>query len=273
MRYRAYSPGSITLFFRIVDSPDPQFRGSQGVGFSVSPGAVTEVRHGPEKIVLNGEEVDGQIQRYVADAYGFRGRIETRIYLPLSQGFGMSGAIALSTSLALASMFRKTYYHAVKIAHEAELMAGTGLGDVASEFTGGMTLRLRGGVPPHGWVDRIPYTGPVDVKLLVFDEPIVTGTIIGDEVWADRIKRYGSEAMEEILRDPSFENALRIARKFAFNLGLVKGELEEFLRRCENATMALIGNSAIVFGDCKLPVPEHVRAYDVSPGVGATILR
>ena len=267
MRYRAYSPGSVTLFFEPLVHGDLHLSGSRGVGVCVSPGAITEITEG-RGIYLNGREIDGPIQREVAKRYGFDGKISTTTVLPVSQGFGMSGAISLSSSLALASKFSRTYLYAARVAHEVEVKSGTGLGDVASQFEGGFTIRLREGIQPFGVVDRLPYRGKI--KLVVFEGELETRDILGDEGEMRRIVALGRESMEKFTRDMNVESAIKIGRKFSFSLGLMDDPLEKFLKRCQRATQALFGNSAIVFGDCRIP-HEGVE-YDVSIGSRAAIL-
>ncbi len=269
MKYKAYAPGSVTMFFEIVDNDNPVLRGSKGVGVSVAPGAITEVEDGPFRILLNEREVYGEIQRFVAEMYRFKGTIKTTTALPVSQGFGMSSAIALSTSLALASIYRKTYFHAARIAHLAELHSGTGLGDVATAYEGGFTFRRKAGIQPYGRVDRINYSGPI--KLVVFGDELETSKIILNEEWKEKIKVLGKKAIRNFTRRPTFENALKISRDFSFSLGLMSSEMKSFIEDCKSATMALLGNSAIVFGNCKIP-PE-LQTYDVTLSSRAVILK
>jgi len=268
MPYRAYSPGSVTLFFQVVDSKIPHLRGSMGVGVCISPGALTELEDGKDAVLLNGREIDGNIQRYIAERYGYHGTVKTTVSLPISQGFGMSGAIALSTSLAMATKYKKTYYHAVKIAHEAELFAGSGLGDVASEYEGGFTFRRKEGVQPYGHVDRLHYRGKI--KVAVFGDKIETKSVLENKMLRMKIEEAGAWALEKFKDEPTFNNALKLAREFSFSLGLMSAELEKFLRSCPNATMAMLGNSAIIFGDCK--VPDTAKVYEVTLGERATVL-
>nr|AAZ32467.1 predicted archaeal kinase [uncultured euryarchaeote Alv-FOS1] len=268
MKFKAYAPGSVTLFFDIVDNEKPHLRGSRGVGVCVAPGAITEIEPGPRRVILNGEEIRGKIQRYVATSYGFEGTIKTVTALPISQGFGMSGAIALSTSLALAAMTGATYYHAARVAHEAELRAGSGLGDVASEFEGGFTFRRRAGIQPYGRVDRIFYSGKI--TLVVLGDKIETRGILKSESWRIKLGELGRKAMRRFSARPDFERALEVSRNFSFGLGLMNSELKEFLEQYPNAAMALFGNSAIVFGECD--IPDEYAAYEVTLGSRATVL-
>ncbi len=267
MSSTASSPGSVTLFFEIRDNENILKKGSRGMGVCVAPGAITEVEKGEQKIILNGVEIEGKIQSYIASRFGFEGRISTKLYLPISQGFGMSGAIALSTALAIAKEMDMDEKIAWKIAHEAEIINGSGLGDVASEIAGGVNIRAREGVQPYGEVEIINYHGPI--KLVVFGDKIETKDIITREEWKGKIKKLGREAMDELMREKSMENAIKIARRFSFSLGLMSPELREFLENCENATQALLGNSAIVFGDCEI---TQGRVYEAKIGKGAMIL-
>ncbi len=269
MGYRAYSPGSVTLFFRIVENEDPRKMGSLGVGVCVDPGAITEIKEG-EGIFLNGQKIEGPIQRKVMEMFGFQGQVETTIALPVSQGFGMSGAIALSTSLALASKFRKTYFEAAEIAHVAEVTMGTGLGDVASEFEGGFTIRTSPGIQPFGVVDRIHYGGKIN--LFVFGEPINTREIITNKKFREKIIEEGEYAMRRFMKKRTFDNALAIARDFSLELGVMSPSLRDFIENCENSTQALLGNSAIVFGECR-DIPDNAQSFQVSLGSRARILR
>ena len=268
MQYRAYSPGSVTLFFQVVDSEVPYLKGSKGVSVCIAPGALTELDDNGSAVFVNGKEVSGEIQKYIAQKYGFKGTIKTTTYLPISQGFGISGAIALSTSLAMAAKYKKTYYYAVKIAHEAELFAGSGLGDVASEYEGGFTYRRKAGVQPYGHVDRVHYSGKISVA--VFGEKIETKSVLENEELKRRIKEAGAIVIKKFDAAPTFSNALKLARDFSFSLGLMSAELEKFLGSCPNATMAMLGNSAIIFGDCN--VPSGAKVYDVTLSGRASIL-
>ncbi len=270
MRYRAYSPGSVTLFFEIFESANPLFTGSRGVGVCVSRGVYTEIQEGNElRIMVNGKESEGRLQRCIANRYGFTGTIKNDVELPISQGFGMSGAIALSTSLALAKWKGLTYFEAARIAHEAEIENRTGLGDVASEYEGGFTVRIKPGIQPYGVVDRIPFEGKI--KLVIFGEPLETRGIISHPQIRKKIEKLGSWAMDEFLKEKSVKRAIEIGRKFAFHLNIMNSELRDFLLRCENATQSLIGNAAIVFGECRVDLDDYT-VYDVHLGSRARII-
>lgn len=270
---RAFSPGSITLFFEIRDEKkDPLRRGSRGVGVCISKGMLTRVTEGNElEISLNGKKIKNSIQEEIAKIYGFSGKIESYTDLPVSQGFGMSAAAALSTAIALEEINNGTYMHAAHVAHRIEIERKSGLGDVASQYEGGFTLRIREGIQPYGVVDRI-FFPDIPLTIVIFDEGIETKEIIGEIDMRKKIKKVGHRAMEKFLRAPSLTNAIKIAREFTLNTGLISDEGKNLLQECENATIAMIGNSAVIFGECRENLIENYLTYRVNLGDRARIL-
>ncbi len=269
---RAFSPGSITLFFEIKDEyKDPLKMGSRGVGVCVSRGAITHVDQGDElRVYVNGKNMKNSIQEDVAKVYNFKGTISTELQLPVSQGFGMSAAAALSTSLAIARLKNATYLQAAHIAHRVEVERKSGLGDVASQYEGGFTLRLKEGIHPYGIVDRL-FFPPIPLTLVTLKEGIETREVLKDENMRKKIKKEGHRAMEKFLSMPTLENVIKIAREFAFKTSLISEEGKNFLNMCENATIAMIGNSVIVFGECKDSIIEDYKLYRVNLGARAKI--
>lgn len=244
MSSKAIASGSVTLFFQI----DSNSSGSRGVGVCVEPGAITQVSKGNFAIFLNGERIEGKIQRRIAERLNFKGIIETKVHLPVSQGFGMSAAIALSTALAIADFKGIDANIAAIVTHETEIEMGTGLGDVASELVGGFTYRRTPGIPPTGKIEKIEYDGLIN--LVVLGPKIPTNQIIKEQSWKRKIAELGTEAIAKFERARTWRNALNVGREFSFSLGLMSRELRNFLEECKNATQALLGNSAIVFGSC-----------------------
>jgi len=269
----AFSPGSVTLFFEIRDeAKDPLRKGSRGIGVCLSLGVITTVKKGERlKIIINGEEKRDTIQEDIAKIYGFTGTIKSEVQLPISQGFGMSGAAALSTSLALGKFYGRTYLQSLHIAHRMEIRRKSGLGDIASQYEGGFTLRMKEGIQPYGVVDRL-FMPNLPIFLVILDEKIDTKDVLLDENMRKKIKREGRRAMEKFLRDPTLKNAIKIGREFAQRTSLLSEEGKNFLEECENATMAMIGNSAIIFGECKEDILEGYRVYSVEIGDRARIL-
>ncbi len=270
---RAFSPGSVTLFFEIRDdAQDLLKRGSRGVGVCLSLGVITSVEEGEGlEIYINGKREHGSIQEDIAKAYGFRGRIKSEVQLPVSQGFGMSGAAALSTSLALGRWKSITYLESLHIAHRIEIKRKSGLGDIASQYEGGFTIRIKEGVQPYGIVDRL-FIPKIPITLVILDEEVETRSVLQDKDMRKKIKKEGARAMERFLKEPSLDNAIKIARKFSIRTSLIGELAKNFLEECPNAAIAMIGNSAIVFGECKEDILDDYKVYRTEMGERARIL-
>lgn len=141
----SFSPGSITCFF------SPKLGGTPGTSFS--RGCSVNLREGvaasvyPSKksqIILNGKSLEIPAVRYVIDTLApepVELRFETS--LRLGFGFGVSAACCLSGALGLARRYDLPLTRAElgMIAHQAEVLNKSGLGDVAAQLCGGVAYR------------------------------------------------------------------------------------------------------------------------------------
>ena len=103
---RAFAPGNISGVFKIIAHQDPEKMHSLGMGLTVSEGVVVEVRRADESVVrLNGEVATFPTVRSVAAAVtDVAVSVAVETALPISSGFGLSGASALATAYALNSL-------------------------------------------------------------------------------------------------------------------------------------------------------------------------
>src|SRR6266516_3079679 len=163
----AFCPGHVTAFFEVVEDPDPRKKGSRGAGLCLGLGVhpVARLREAPRPsidILVNGRRNTADVTRKVAEKILAGGSFEVKILsespLPVSQGFGVSAAAAVSTALALDDALDRRTPRAelVAIAHETEVECGTGLGDVVPASLGGMDLRWKPGAPGYGEVRTFP---------------------------------------------------------------------------------------------------------------------
>lgn len=176
--------------------------------------------------------------------------VRTTLDLPQSQGFGMSAAGALSTSMALAKMLGLSRQKAFEAAHIAEIKTGCGLGDVSAIHRGGMTVRERPGLPPIGKVSRIP--GTPKVVLAVVGRKLLTKSVLSDPVKARAINASGSAMVERMLERPNLENLMGLSKTFAIESGLASKKLAMAIGAAEEfgmASMAMLGNSVFAVGD------------------------
>jgi len=148
----AFCPGHATAFFEVHEDPDPRAKGSRGAGLSITLGVHTlaRVREAARRsvdIFVNERRQKAEVTRRVVDKLAGSRSMEIKILsetpLPVSQGFGVSAAAALSTALALNEALGQglSREELVAIAHETEVECRTGLGDVVPASLGGMDLR------------------------------------------------------------------------------------------------------------------------------------
>lgn len=290
-RARAFAPGHLTAFFRIADTPeDPMCRGSLGSGICLTKGVYSTVTVSggsiaPEKrsgihVSINGREREAEVTAFAlnrlleeAVAKGWISRkvssfltidVETILELPEKSGWGMSGAGALSAVLALreAMNFPLSFYETAFFAHLSELENSTGLGDVAAQCCGGVTIRKRPGLPPHGFVDTIP-APDLEVVCLSLPEPLTTSSVLGDPTKRKMIDSAGRVAVDGITWLPTMDMFFEYAKKFTRETGLASSGILEALTSIEGlgkGGMAMLGNSLFAVGDTERLV-ESLESY------------
>lgn len=256
----AFAPGHITAFFVGVDDPDPLKKGSRGAGLCTGLGVhttarVRESRTPSLEIYINDERAkapttERAARRLLGDA-SCEVKVLQKVQLPISQGFGMSGAGALSTALALdeALGLGRSRDELVGIAHRADVESGTGLGDVVPQSLGGMDLRVKPGGPPHGVVKRFD----VDSELLLcaVGPPFPKEPVLGNPKTMETIRTVGSRCLETFEAKPSFEALFELGRTFAIETGLASARVRECMdavRAYGRASMSMLGNSVFAAG-------------------------
>lgn len=204
---------------------------------------------GPSKILLVSDVSDpltiseDVARRLVADQNGLV-RVRLTHRLPVGQGFGMSAAGAVATSLAIASLFRIPRQHALEVAHLADLFGGGGLGGVAAILGGGLELRLRAGVPPFGRVLHHPF--PPKILVGVVGRPIPSPRMLRSRSTLRRI----SAASEQLPTSPpgfTPNEFLEASERFTDVVGLKTAGLDRTLRAVRShggwAAQAMFGRS------------------------------
>ncbi len=178
---RAFVPSHITGFFAAKRDDDPMKAGSIGCGLTLDLGATTTVEKSDKtEIFLNGHLSEAPVSRYVVDRLARSPvRVETQLDMPLGSGFGASGGGALGCAYALNSIFDLGLLanQAAAVAHAAEVVNRTGLGDVIAQNTGGLVVRLEPGAPGIGKVDRIPVP-PLRIDYVVRGPNLYQGSAI-----------------------------------------------------------------------------------------------
>jgi len=257
----AFCPGHATAFFAVHEDPDPRAKGSRGAGLSLSLGVrtvakVREARRSSLDIMVNERRQKAEVtQRVVEKLTGSRSleiKILSETPLPVSQGFGVSAAAALSTALALDEALGGGLPRdeLVAIAHETEVECATGLGDVVPASLGGMDLRWKPGAPGYSEVRTFPVQA--DLLLAVLGQEIPTKSILRDAPKVATINRVGGALVDEFSRSPSFERLFDLGNRFAEETGLANRTMLEVIRASRmfgRATMAMLGNSLFATGN------------------------
>lgn len=257
----AFCPGHVTAFFEVVEDPNPRRKGSRGAGVCLSLGVRTQARVREDArpsidAIVNGRrqkaEVTESVVNKILGSRAYEVKILSESPLPVSQGFGVSAAAALSTALALddALGLGTAREEIVAIAHETEVECGTGLGDVVPASMGGMDLRLRAGAPGQGEVRRIPVDA--DLLLAVLGPDMPTKAVLRDPAKVAAINRFGGSCVDDFGREPTFSRLFDLGNQFAEKTGLANKTVLEVVRASRMfgfATMAMLGNSVFASGN------------------------
>ncbi|MBI2076883.1 MAG: hypothetical protein HYT80_00730 [Euryarchaeota archaeon] len=258
----AFAPGHVTGFFEICDdAEDPARIGSRGAGFSVKLGVTSRVSVDEDAFPA----VEVRVNRAQDRADTTRSAVELLLGgtqpgvlveqtmdLPVSQGFGMSSAGALSATLALASILGRPRKDAVWAAHTADVTQRSGLGDVVGAAVGGFELRLEPGLEPYGRVASFRTRETVDdVLLAVVDQEILTKRILTSPADRAGIKKAGADALRRFQEDPGLRSFADASRTFSLETRLASDRIIRVyneLERLAFVSQCMLGGSVFVFG-------------------------
>jgi pantoate kinase len=272
-RARAFVPGHITAFFSAHRTDDPDSTGSRGAGVTLSDGVeVTVDAAGDDGVTLNGTPVEVAPVGRVLDELGVDAAVDASTSLPLGAGFGVSGAFALGTAFAANAAVGRTHTEneLVGIAHRAEVVSGTGLGDVVAQARGGVPIRLEPGAPSHGELDGIPARSRVEY--VTFGDLSTETVLSGDTT---RLSRAGERALSGLLEEPALPRLMTESRRFAAEAGLRTDRVAETVAAVSEAggeaSMAMLGETVFALGTGLTDAgfdPEVCRTYPT----GASLL-
>jgi pantoate kinase len=250
---RAFAPGNISGVFKISAHQDPEKMHSLGMGLTVSEGVVVEVRHADESVVrLNGEVATFPTVRSVAAAVtDVAVSVAVETALPISSGFGLSGASALATAYALNSLLDlgRSEEELAMAAHVAEVKNLTGLGDVCGQFHGGCLVKLEPGQPLKA--RRLPVAEqPVFYR---YFSAISTRAILSDPARVECINQAADQALQRLSllaerESVDFADCIRVSREFSENSGLLEDQgvrriIEQVEAAGGSASMIMLGNA------------------------------
>lgn len=250
---KAFAPGHITGFFAAVQRDDALDTGSRGAGIVVEDGVTVEVEASEETTVtLEGETVEFEAVERVLGMSDVTARVEIETDVPVGCGFGVSGAAALATALAANDEFSLGHEREqmAAAAHVADVLSGTGLGDVVPQMLGGIVTRVEPGAPELGLFGNIEHDDP-KVGYTVLGK-LDTPEILGDEAAMERVNKAGESALNGLLKSPSIEKLVDLSWEFALESGLATENVEEVVGEARSAggkaSMAMLGETAFGIG-------------------------
>ena len=148
--------------------------------------------------------------------------------VPLGSGYAVSGALALGMAVLVSLLEGRSLESAAREAHVAEVVEGTGLGDVVAIYYGRMLeARTSPGGPGVGRVESFP----VDARHVV---TVSLGAYATSAMHAERLAKIQSsfpKAYTGFLENPSLDSFLERARSFSIEVGFVDREMAEELDR------------------------------------------
>jgi len=264
MSVTAFAPGHVTGLFEICSAVDPAMAGSRGAGICLSRGATSIVAPHASRttVTVNGKpggEVTRDAIRELTDRHV---TAEITLELPMSQGFGMSAAGTLATTLAAADLYGLSRAAAVRAAHVAEVRHMTGLGDVVPAAVGGIEIRMTSGA--EGAIRHIHGEGEMVVATV--GPELRTARVLQEAETRDMITTVGRRCMESLLARPSLEHLFTLSRRFAGETGLMSDRVQQALDAVEPhgmASMCMLGNAVFAMGDTDMLVDVLSRYGDI----------
>jgi len=254
---KAFAPGNVSGVFKIIPDDDPTKMHSLGMGFTVSDGVTVTVSvSDATSVEFNGTPIEfATVRSVVAKLGSVALRVEIETDLPLSGGFGLSGASSLATAYAGDELLGLGLSENTlgMIAHVSEVENLTGLGDVAGQFNGGCLVKLVRGDP----LAAVTLPVPEQEVYYRYFSPINTKDIIGHPEQRERINAAADTALRKLtdLKDRNeskFAEYISIAKEFSIQSRLLSDDdVKSAIRECEqaggSASMIMLGNA--VFSD------------------------
>ncbi len=288
MKAKAFSPAGISSFFsaHLWNSKgellkDPELIGSRGGGIVIKKGVITELEVIPSKknsvkvfindiLTPNAYTTRTAIELVLKELeHTYNVIIKHQIEVPMSAGYGTSGAGALSSVMALndALELELSKYEVGTIAHIAEVKCQTGLGSVSGILNGGIVLILIPGVEGLFNIERIPmdpnFSGKVVTALV---SPIKTRGVIRSYEKLRKINEYGEISLKLIRENPTIENFFKSCKDFAINSGL----MSVLIKKMTDVTVenGALGATQNMIGDAMHAIVEPDFVTNVVKALG-----
>jgi len=267
MRGVAFCPAHITGFFKAdLESESLESKGSLGAGFSIQDGVTTtvQIRKSDKKdfqLKITGYKPDNTIvSEFVIKKFldlideNHFVDVHHDISVPVGYGLGCSAAVALSLSLALdqalGTQLSKTQIG--QIAHNAEIVCKTGLGDVLAAFHGGFEIRTKSGAPGIGSVEKID-TEYNSVIMICF-APISTPEFLREKL--SSINGLGGKMVHKLLASRDVNEFQDMSLEFAKYIKVVTSKMQQVIDELQEngikCGVALFGETIFILSTSEL---------------------
>ena len=261
---KAFAPGNISGLFKIIAHEDPAKMHSLGWGFTVSDGVTVNLTRSnakTTKVFFNQRPIDfPTVSTALLDLTPTPFNVDITSNLPLSSGFGLSGAATLAALIAANHLLDlgKSRHDLAMIAHIAEVRNLTGLGDVCAQYNGGCLVKTKIGDPLAATLLEMPATA---IHWRYFGK-IRTSEILSDHERHQRINNAADKALGTIQKaidnetTITFDHLIALALDFAESSELlmddrVKNSISQAQTNGGIATMIMLGNA--VFSTAPFP--------------------
>jgi len=257
----AFAPASVTAVF----APNEAGTRTRGASVAFEDGVSVAVDDAEASVVtVEGEPASFEPVSGVLERLGVAARVDVRPEIPIGAGFGSSGAATLATALAADALFDLGLARdeLVERARAAEVDAGTGLGDVYVQDTGGLRYDVGEGRERVETDVAVEYASSGGLS---------TEDALGDDELMATVRREGSAVLDTLPDPPTLREVIERSWPFAQALGLPTERVLDDVERVEAAggiaTMAMLGETVVAV-DCEGVLPNRTR---VSTG-GARLL-
>ena len=245
----AFAPAAITNFFEINYNSSPHAIGATGGGYVLSKGTKSKVTFTPGPVseivtTVNGDRgYNARTTRRAIDLLLADRRtpglvkIDQRVETPIGSGFGASAASSTSAvyATAAAAGILEPKHELALFAHRAEILEQTGLGTVSVVYdavgAGAITVP---GEPGQAKFVTVPV--PKEIRIVTaFLAPYDKKDALSSKSVSERINRFGHQALEGFLADPTFDNLAHEGERFSSSLGLESPEVRKLIGLAKSA--------------------------------------
>jgi len=246
----AFAPASVTAVF----APNEENTRTRGASVALEDGVTISLDDADDSVVtVDGEPASFDPVEGVLDRLGVTARVDVRPDVPIGAGFGTSGAATLATALAANERYglELPREELVERSRDAEVTAGTGLGDVYIQDTGGLRYDIGNGRKRVETTEPVEYSSYGDLS---------TADALDDTELMRKVRTEGSTVLDSLSDPPTLREVLERSWPFAQALGLPTQRVVDDVARVEEAggaaTMAMLGESVVAV-DCEDVLPNR----------------